>query len=158
MSTRSSAAALLVFVPLLLGLLYLFTRTTPPYEAAERFLRSDTRIASAVGPVVRVSFKFWAGFHFTGEEASFVFEVTGTSGACVVALQLQRSGGKWLVFAADLRGSDGSTKRIVGAVLRGAASTFARVRFDAWISAVQPAIHRVRGSARGGATDSNLMC
>lgn len=106
--------ALVVFVPLMLGVLYFFTRTTEPYEAAEHFLRSDARIASAVGPVTQVNFKIWEGFHFTGGEANFTFEVAGSKGESVVALQLQRSAGTWRVIAADVRAADGSTSRIVG--------------------------------------------
>lgn len=113
--------AFVVFVPLMLGLLYFFTRNTEPYETAEHFLRSDGRIASAVGPVAQVNFKFWQGFHFTGGEASFTFEVTGSKGASLVELQLQRSAGTWRVIAADVRAADGSTSRIVGFAHRSSA-------------------------------------
>lgn len=105
--------ALIVFVPLMFGLLYFFARNTEPYETAENFLRSDGRIASAVGQVAQVSFRFWEGFHFTGGEASFTFEVAGDKGTAVVALQLRRSSGTWRVIAADVRAAAGSTARVV---------------------------------------------
>jgi hypothetical protein len=114
---RRHVVALVVFVPLMLGLLYFFTRTTEPYETAEHFLRSDGRIVTAVGQVAQVNFKFWEGFHFTGGDASFTFEVTGSKGASVVALQLKRTAGQWRVVAADVRAADGSTSRIVGFAL-----------------------------------------
>lgn len=111
---RRHVIALVVFVPLMLGCLYFFARNTEPYEVAEHFLRSDGRIASAVGPVDQVSFRFWDGFHFTVCEASFTFDVMGGKGTSLVALQLRRSSGTWRVVAADVRAADGSTSHIVG--------------------------------------------
>lgn len=114
---RRHIIALIVFAPLMLGLLYFSARNAEPYEVAEYFLRSDQRIASVVGPVAQINFKFWEGFHFTGGDASFTFEVTGSKGASVVVLHLQRSAGAWRVIAADVRPAGGSTSRVVGLVL-----------------------------------------
>lgn len=122
---RRHVIALVVFVPLMLGCLYFFARNTESYEVAEHFLRSDGRIASAVGPVAQVNFKFWEGFHFTGGEASFTFDVTSGKGTSVVSLQLRRSSGVWSVTAADVRAADGSTSRIVGFVLGSSAARLA---------------------------------
>jgi hypothetical protein len=105
--------ALILFLALLLGLLYFVTRNSEPYETAEQFLLSDGRIASAVGPVAQVNFRFWDGFDFTGGNARFTFGVTGSKGSFVVALDLRRSSGVWHVVTADVRALDGSTSRIV---------------------------------------------
>lgn len=105
--------ALIVFVSLLLPLLYMATRHTDPYEAAERFLSSDVRVVESVGSVTRIDFKFWDGFHFNGEEANFTFEVTGSKGASVIEVSLRRSSGVWRVVTTEVLSAEGAASRIV---------------------------------------------
>jgi hypothetical protein len=110
--------ALAVFTSLLLTLLYVVTPNTDPYEAAERFLSSDTRVTAVVGPVARTRFRFWDGFHFISSancgEANFTFEVAGSKGASIIEVHLRSSSGVWHVVTADIRSSDGAASRIVG--------------------------------------------
>ena len=111
--------ALVLFASLLFAVLYITERHSDSYEAAERFLASDTRVASIVGPVSRVEFKFWEGFEavssFNGGEAHYTFEVTGSKKMSTVGVHLRSSSGVWRVVAADVRASDGATLRIVRA-------------------------------------------
>jgi hypothetical protein len=111
--------ALVVFVSLLLTLLYVVTRQTDAYEAAERFVSSDARVAESVGTVTRIDFKFWEGFQFmssaNGGEANFTFEVVGSKGGIsIIEVHLRSSSGTWRVVTADIRSSEGATSRIVG--------------------------------------------
>jgi len=113
--------ALVVFASLLFAVLYFTERHSDSYEAAERFLASDARVASIVGPVSRVEFKFWEGFEavssVNGGEAHYTFEVAGSKGVSTVKVHLRSSSGVWRVVTADVRASDGTTSRIVGAAL-----------------------------------------
>ncbi len=114
---RRHVVALIIFLALFLPLLYTVARHTEPYETAEQFLLSDDRVASSVGPVDRIDFRFWEGFHFTGGDANFTFEVTGSKGTSIIEMHLRNSSGVWRVVTADVRASDGSTSRIVGFAL-----------------------------------------
>lgn len=116
---RRHVVALIIFLALFLPLLYVVARHTEPYETAERFLLSDSRISSSVGPVSRVEFRFWDGFHFTGGDATFAFEVTGSKGTSIIELHLRSSSGVWRVVTADVRTLDGSTTRLVGSSATG---------------------------------------
>lgn len=113
--------ALAVFTLLLLALLFVVERNSDPYEAAERFLSSDVRVAAAVGPVTRIKFKFWAGFDVVsssnGGVANYTFEVTGSKGVSMIEVHLRSSSGVWQVVTADVRSSEGATSRIVGAAM-----------------------------------------
>ena len=120
--------ALVVFLSLLLSLLYGVTPRTDAYEAAERFVLADARVAESVGSVIRAEFKFWNGFHFTsssnGGEANFTFEVVGSKKVSTVEVHLRSSSGVWRVVTADVRTSDGATSRIVGTALVFSGSAF----------------------------------
>lgn len=109
--------ALTVFLLLLLISIYVLTRHTASYEAAEKFLMSDARVSSAVGPVERIKFKFWDGFDFSslpnGGEATFTFEVTSIKGTSIVELHLRSSSGTWRVTAAEVRAPRSLAARIV---------------------------------------------
>lgn len=120
---RHHVVALVIFLGFLFGLLYVVARHTDPYEVAERFLMSDAHISSSIGPVTRVDLRFWDGFHFTGGDANFTFEVMGSKGVAVVEVSLRRSSGAWHVVTADVRASDGKTSRLVGLALGSSAST-----------------------------------
>ena len=116
---RRHVISLIVFLGLFLPLLYVVARHTDPYEAAEQFLSSDARVSAAVGPVTRIDFKFWDGFTFNsssnGGNANFTFAVTGTKGVSVIEVHLRSSAGVWRVVIADVRASDGTSARLVGA-------------------------------------------
>ncbi|RVT47272.1 hypothetical protein [Rubrivivax albus] len=113
--------ALIVFASLLFAVLYFTERHSDSYKAAERFLASDARVASVVGPVTRVEFKFWEGFQAVsssnGGEAQYTFEVNGSKGSSIIEVHLRSSSGVWRVVTADVRAVDGSTSRIVGMTL-----------------------------------------
>lgn len=110
--------ALVFFSLLLFVVLYFTERHSDSYEAAERFLASDARVASFVGPVARVDFKFWAGFEavasLNGGEAHYTFEVAGSKGVSTIEVHLRSSSGIWQVVTADARFSGGTVSRIVG--------------------------------------------
>ena len=113
--------ALVVFASLLFAVLYFTEKRSDSYEAAERFLASDPHVASVIGTVSRVEFKFWEGFEavssVNGGEAHYTFEVAGSNGISSVKVHLRSSLGVWRVVTADVRAPDGTTSRIVGAAL-----------------------------------------
>lgn len=119
---RRHVIALVVFLVLFLPLLYVVARHTEPYDTAEQFLLSDSRIASSVGPVSQINFRFWDGFHFTGGDAAFTFEVTGSKGTSIVELHLRSASGVWRVVTADVCAPDGSTSRVVWFALESSAA------------------------------------
>lgn len=92
-----------IFVPSLLITLYLTTKNTDAYEAAERFVATDARIAASIGSVTKTSFKFWDGFEFTGSDANFSLGATTDKGEFVVEVRLHCVAGSWRVDTADIR-------------------------------------------------------
>jgi hypothetical protein len=89
--------ALAIFTPLLLAILYFTTVASEPYEATERLIRQDAKISATVGTPQEIKFKFWSGFHFTGSDGSFVFELRGSKGNFLIDLDVSKENTIWVI-------------------------------------------------------------
>jgi hypothetical protein len=107
--------AMAIVLPLLLVTLYAGTKNSEDYETAERFVAQDPRVATAIGKVQQVGFKFWSGFESVGGNgghASYSFSATTDKGEFIVEIRLRRVTGSWRVETADIRAPDGTQTRI----------------------------------------------
>jgi hypothetical protein len=116
---RSHVAAMTIFLLLFLISLYLVTKNTEAYEAAENFVATDARVAAAIGPVKRTDFKFWNGFEFTGSDANFSIGAVADKGEFVIEVRLHCLSGTWQVEEADIRARDGTQTRIPASLTSG---------------------------------------
>lgn len=109
-----------IALPIFILVLIFVTRNSDSYEAAEAFVSSDGRIRQMLGPVTRVNFRFWDGFHAVesanGGNANYSFAVVGEQKQSVVKVRLVGRRGQWNVVAASIRFPDGAIQPIVGKI------------------------------------------
>jgi hypothetical protein len=104
-----------LFAVLLIGLQYKIATISDEYRVAKEFIALDSKIASSIGKVQHVEFRFWDGFDsVSGSDghANYTFDATTSQGKFTVDVHLRFERGAWNVASVEVRGPTGEQVHI----------------------------------------------